>query len=254
MTMDGTITESVTTSCAHCGEQVEVDVQRISFGGLNLRQPTPVAHCNAECRQAATETIARLAVEREANLQRAAEVRREQRIAEALSLAWPKYRNATAAMLVPDLAGLPTDASILLAGPAGTGKTFQAWAWWQRWAGGTESRASRRPQFHTAADLMEMLRRSFSGDPVVFTDDLLVIDDLGAEKGTEWVVEQLYRIIDYRYRMCLPLVVTTNLSGRDIRDRFGDRILSRLVEACTPIKLAGADKRSGALEARKGVK
>jgi DNA replication protein DnaC len=98
-----------------------------------------------------------------------------------------------------------------------------------------------------------MIRRSFSGDPVEFTDDLLVIDDLGAEKGTEWVVEQLYRIVDYRYRMCLPLVVTTNLSGREIRDRFGDRILSRLVEACTAVKLTGDDKRSEALHGEKGV-
>jgi DNA replication protein DnaC len=41
------------------------------------------------------------------------------------------------------------------------------------------------------------------------------------------------------------LVVTTNCSGRELRDRLGDRVVSRLVEMCVPVKMVGGDYRLG---------
>lgn len=76
--------------------------------------------------------------------------------------------------------------------------------------------------------------------------DLLVIDDLAAERDTDYMLEQVMNVIDARYRAGLPLIVTTNLSLADFRqaaDVRRERVYSRLVEMCIPVKVAGADRR-----------
>jgi DNA replication protein DnaC len=74
--------------------------------------------------------------------------------------------------------------------------------------------------------------------------DLLHLDDLGAEQQTEWVLEQLYAIINERYEDGRALVVTTNLDETKLRDQIGERTVSRLVEICgDPLPLFGSDKR-----------
>lgn len=75
--------------------------------------------------------------------------------------------------------------------------------------------------------------------------DLLHLDDLGAEMRNEWVIEQLYSIINARYEDERSLVVTTNLDPEDVTDQLGPRIVSRLREICgDPILLLGQDKRA----------
>ena len=75
---------------------------------------------------------------------------------------------------------------------------------------------------------------------------LLIIDDLGVERSTEYVREQIFAIIDERYKANLPLIVTTNLtidelsSPKDVADA---RIYSRLLEMCAPIQIKGSDRR-----------
>lgn len=71
----------------------------------------------------------------------------------------------------------------------------------------------------------------------------LVLDDLGAEKTTEWSITTLYLIIDRRYRGMLPTIVTTNLSLGQIADVLSDRISSRLA-AGKVITLKGEDYRT----------
>ena len=76
---------------------------------------------------------------------------------------------------------------------------------------------------------------------------LLVLDDLGVERSTEYAMEQKFRIIDGRVRSGLPLIVTTNLTMDELKnepDMGNRRLYSRLLGACTPIKLAGRDIRS----------
>jgi DNA replication protein DnaC len=74
--------------------------------------------------------------------------------------------------------------------------------------------------------------------------DLLHIDDLGAERTSEWVLEQLYSIINARYEDRRSLVVTTNLGHDELREQIMPRTVSRLVEMCgDPLPLYGHDRR-----------
>jgi len=74
--------------------------------------------------------------------------------------------------------------------------------------------------------------------------DLLHVDDLGAEKTTEWVLEQLYTIVNARYEAQRAIVATTNLMPEDLAEQIGARTVSRLVEMCgDPLPLFGADHR-----------
>jgi len=75
--------------------------------------------------------------------------------------------------------------------------------------------------------------------------DLLHLDDLGAEKRTDWVLEQLYAIVDRRYEEQRSMVVTTNLDHIELEEQIGKRTVSRLVEMCgDPLPLYGDDERT----------
>lgn len=81
--------------------------------------------------------------------------------------------------------------------------------------------------------------------------ELLVIDDLAAERDTEYMQETVYNIVDARYRMGLPMIITTNLSGTEIKNPDSiskERIYSRILERCHPIEVKGADRRRAALK------
>lgn len=74
--------------------------------------------------------------------------------------------------------------------------------------------------------------------------DLLVIDDLGAEKESEKVIERLYAVIDGRYDRDKPVIVTANLrSLGDLAERVGERIYSRIIGMCRIIENTAADYR-----------
>ena len=73
--------------------------------------------------------------------------------------------------------------------------------------------------------------------------DLLHIDDLGAEKRSDWVLEQLYAIVDERYAANRSIVVTTNLKLAELEEQIGERTVSRLVEMCETLVLYGEDQR-----------
>jgi len=75
---------------------------------------------------------------------------------------------------------------------------------------------------------------------------LLVIDDLGAERGTDYSLEKVYDIIDSRYRSGRPLILTTNLSlssMKDCEDIRYTRIYDRIFEMCYPVKVEGMSFR-----------
>ena len=76
--------------------------------------------------------------------------------------------------------------------------------------------------------------------------DLLVIDDLAAERDTEYMNETVQNIIDSRYRSGKPLIVTTNLTESELKntvDTKKQRTYSRLREMCIPIKVTSGDRR-----------
>ena len=76
---------------------------------------------------------------------------------------------------------------------------------------------------------------------------LLIIDDLGIERNTEYALEQVYAVIDERYKTGLPLIITTNLTISQLRnpeDVAHARIYSRVLEMCTPVHVPGHDRRT----------
>lgn len=105
--------------------------------------------------------------------------------------------------------------------------------------------------FVVVPELLRAIRRGFnqpnedSEKIVKLTEKapLLVLDDLGAEKPSDWVREQLYVIINRRYENMLPTVITTNCTMKELVDRVGQRTASRIIEMTTPYKITAADYR-----------
>ncbi|MCL6557396.1 MAG: ATP-binding protein [Firmicutes bacterium] len=140
---------------------------------------------------------------------------------------------------------------LLLSGPVGTGKTFAAAcvvnAYLDRLKWVT---------FGNVLDLLGRLRRSYSEaaqeEEWRILDELakvplLVIDDLGKEKVSEWVEQILYQVIDGRYRDGRPLIVTTNFDPGTLVERYpevGPAMMSRIAEMCDPVFMGGQDRRT----------
>ncbi|MFF0593183.1 ATP-binding protein [Streptomyces antibioticus] len=208
------------------------------------------------------------------------EFHRRQRIKVAVSrweTATPwRYQQATAthpqiAAWADRLINNPRSAGfLLLTGPFGTGKTHQAYGALRRIAqAGTPRPAtaddpSDSPQavalrsFEmiaiTAPDMYGLLRPGGSEQGIeheikrLGKIPLLLIDDLGTEKISEFTEEATYRLINERYNRGLPLIITTNLPPRadgqtDLVDRLGERIVSRISQISEIVALEGRDLR-----------
>ncbi|SMB97995.1 DNA replication protein DnaC [Thermanaeromonas toyohensis ToBE] len=79
--------------------------------------------------------------------------------------------------------------------------------------------------------------------------DLVVLDDAGAEKWTEWVETTLYTIVDDRYRQQKPMIITTNCNLRELEEAVGERAFDRILEMCVVVENTGASfRRKRALE------
>lgn len=75
---------------------------------------------------------------------------------------------------------------------------------------------------------------------------LLIIDDLGAERKSEFMQEMVFNIIDSRYRSGLPFIITTNLTAAEIKkpqDIGYSRIYDRILERCHPVEVSGESRR-----------
>jgi len=77
--------------------------------------------------------------------------------------------------------------------------------------------------------------------------DLLVLDDLGSERPTEWVRERLFVIVNHRYREALPTLFTSNIGPKDLASQLGERTASRIIAMCDWISLEGEDFREAAV-------
>jgi DNA replication protein DnaC len=131
-------------------------------------------------------------------------------------------------------------------GNVGTGKTTLAML-----VSKSALDAGRSVAIYSLPRLLNLLRESMQSDGGILdlldrlgAVDLLHIDDLGAENSTDWVLEQLYSIVNSRYEAQRAIVATTNLMPDELSDRLGSRTVSRLVDICgNPIPLWGEDKR-----------
>lgn len=81
---------------------------------------------------------------------------------------------------------------------------------------------------------------------------LLIIDDLGAERSSDYMLEQVYSVVDARYQAGLPLIVTTNVPIKEIKEPLDlkyKRIYDRILSMCFPVKIDGVSRRREALKA-----
>lgn len=137
--------------------------------------------------------------------------------------------------------------SLLLIGPTGTGKTYRAYAALRAVA---NTGSSVRWLAFTSADLYAHLRPHNGQDSEaafekVADAPLLLLDDLGAAKLSEWTEEITYRLINHRWEQCLPGIYVSNLRPSELADRLGERVTSRLVGMCDRIAVKGEDRRKG---------
>jgi DNA replication protein DnaC len=135
--------------------------------------------------------------------------------------------------------GVPGDTGLRMQGPVGCGKSHLAVAILRE-----VIKKAYSGLYYNSPDLMRDLRATIDRNSETTEDslleevtstDLLVFDDIGAEKMTEYVLDRFYLIVNERYEMCKPIIVTTNLSLEDMEARLGKRITSRIIEMCAPI-------------------
>lgn len=134
---------------------------------------------------------------------------------------------------------------LLMIGGTGTGKTFHSACI----ANALIDKGYEVVMASVPAMISQMQRNAYAkADPMAYavSCDLLILDDLGAERSTEYAQEQVYAIIDGRYSRRKPMIVSTNLTPRQLgapETVTLQRTYGRILERCFPIRYSGEDRR-----------
>lgn len=137
---------------------------------------------------------------------------------------------------------------VIIMGDVGTGKTHLAAA--------IANRLIERGipvLFGTFSDHLEKIKEEFDNTSIktylskMKSTPMLVLDDLGKERRSEWTQQILFDVINYRYEHMLPTVITTNFNDDGILNYVGNAIASRLYETSDSIRTTGNDYRRAAI-------
>ena len=136
--------------------------------------------------------------------------------------------------------------SLLLVGNVGTGKTHLAAAISNKLMDNGVP-----VLFDTYSGHLNKLRAEFDSKDADKRDylkqmqeiEMLVIDDIGKEKQTEWTSSIMFDVINYRYEHILPIIITSNLEYGALKQYLDDAIWSRLCEMCVGVQTTGIDRR-----------
>lgn len=133
---------------------------------------------------------------------------------------------------------------LLLYGPVGTGKTYLAAC-----IANAVIEKGYRPLMTNFASVANKLQSTWEKQEYIdelCKYDLLILDDLGAERKSEFMQEMVWNIIDARYRAGGPVIVTTNLTPEELAqpaDIGYSRIYDRVLERCLAVKVDGRSRR-----------
>jgi DNA replication protein DnaC len=148
-----------------------------------------------------------------------------------------------------EILNMSINKNLFITGSVGTGKTVFAasiakyyikngenvlWISYPNFIMQVQNKYSKNDQSETAYDIAEK---------TAFYAGYLVIDDLGAEKLTDFVKQITYYILNTREQHCLRTIITSNFSLSDINDQIDERISSRILGMCDVLKFTGQDKR-----------
>jgi DNA replication protein DnaC len=138
------------------------------------------------------------------------------------------------------------DESLLLVGNVGLGKTYLASA-----IGNAVLESGKTVVYLTFAEFLDLIRLHkfddqeayMAGIQRLYDSDLIILDDLGAEKVTEFAAQELFSLINARMNRRRPMVVSSNLEPESFHEVYGDRIASRLLNGFEVCRLVGEDVR-----------
>lgn len=227
--------------CPHCKEVVPV-IEQVIFGKKRFIQP--VCECEAKARD--EEVIAN------------AKYQEQRKLREMFSISdlGERFDEASFEKFKPSPGSenalkfskrfvnefdteLWKGLALMLFGTPGNGKSLLA----ASVANALESKG-KTVVFISMPNLLQKIRSTFNGNnkeseneimKALHACDLLVIDDIGAEKVTDWVEDVIFRIVDGRYTRKKPIFVTSNLNPEELGAKIGARSMDRLTEMCQSI-------------------
>ena len=146
--------------------------------------------------------------------------------------------------------------SLYLHGAVGTGKTGLAWSIVRELI----EKHGVEGMIVNWRDLLDERKLSFDDSTATPTTYLrarrvpvLALDDVGAERATEWALEELAILVDARYGRSLPTILTSNYAASELAGKYGvadptigQRIVSRLMDGTAQVRFTGRDRRQAA--------
>lgn len=225
--------------CQKCGEPLEVIINPMGLGERKVR-------CICECMRKARDTAAEQGKRDEVDRNRRicfggsslmsctfenSNETEHLKIAKNYAMHFPEFRKQ--------------GKGLLLYGTVGTGKSHMAAC-----IANDLIDQGRKVLMTNFATMVNIIQSSFSGRQEYIDSlnkySLLIIDDLGAERKSEFMQEQVFNIIDARYRSGKPMIITTNLTAEEMKkpSEIGQgRIYDRILERCHPVEVKGQSIR-----------